>query len=339
MPAVQGNASTLKSEGDTMKKRPSTPWITIAPLAAVMLGSAATLGARQSSPAPPAAPASSKQTRGTRTAQAQEPARLPVAGNPQDPETMAITKRNLEDLLRRYPQANATLHLDQSLLDNQEYLDHYPDLRDFLKAHPEVVANPSAFIEGNFRTDMREQGGDPVFLRFMNDVWPFLIFLVVTGSLLWILKVILENRRWSKIAKVQSEAHAKLLEKFATNEELLAYMQTEAGKRFLESAPIPIDLEQRPRLSAPFGRILWSVQFGFILAMAGAGLIYVRGYAPDVAEGLLVFGTLCLMLGFGFVLSAIFSYGLSKHLGLLASAPGTSGPSSTSSGSSLTLGQ
>jgi len=300
-----------------MKKRPSTRWFTMALLAAVMLGSAATMGARQSSPAPATAPASSKQTKGARTAQAQEPARPPLAGNPQDPETMEITKRDLNDLLRRYPQANATLRLDSSLIANQEYLDHYPDLRDFLKAHPEVVANPNAFIEGNLRFDQREQGGDPVLIRFMNDVWPFLVFLVVTGALLWILKVILENRRWSKIAKVQSEAHAKLLEKFATNQELLTYMQTEAGKRFLESAPIPIDLEQRPRMSAPFGRILWSVQLGFILALAGMGLIYVRGYAPDAAEGLLVFGTLALTLGLGFVLSAIVSFGLSKHLGLL----------------------
>jgi len=320
-----------------MEKRPLTPWFTMALLAAVIFGSAATLGAGQASEA---ASASSKQSRGARTVQAQEPTRPPLAGNPQDPETMAITKRDLEDLLRRYPQANATLRLDRSLLANQEYLDHYPDLRDFLKAHPEVAANPNAFIEGNLRFNPREQeGGDPVFLRFMNDLWPFLVFLVVTGALLWILKVILENRRWSKIAKVQSEAHAKLLEKFATNQELLAYMQTEAGKRFLESAPIPIDLEQRPRMSAPFGRILWSVQLGFILALAGMGLIYVRGYAPDAAEELLVFGTLALTLGLGFVLSAIVSFGLSKHLGLLANAPGISGPSSTLPGSGLTLGQ
>ncbi|HMD95737.1 MAG TPA: hypothetical protein VKM93_00185 [Terriglobia bacterium] len=303
-----------------MKKRPSTLWFTTALLAALMSALAATLGARQSSPAPAATPASSKQSRATRSAQAQEPARPPLASNPQDPETMEITKRDLNNLLRRYPQANATLRLDQSLVADQEYLDHYPDLRDFLKAHPEVVANPSAFIESSFRVDS-QQGGDPVFLRFMNDLWPFLVFLVVTAALLWILKVILENRRWGKMAKVQSEAHAKLLEKFATNQELLAYMQTEAGKRFLESAPIPVDLEQRPRMSAPFGRILWSVQLGFILALAGLGLIYVRGYAPDVAEELLVFGTLALTLGLGFVLSALVSFGLSKHLGLLTNAP------------------
>jgi len=319
-----------------MKKRHSTPWFTMALLATMMLALAATLRAQQSSPATPASP---KQTRALRSAQTQEPARPPLAGNPQDPETMEITKRDLNDLLRRYPQANATLHLDSSLIVNQEYLDHYPDLRDFLKAHPEVVANPNAFIERNFRIDQREQGGDSVLMQFMNDAWPFMVFLVVTGSLLWILKVILENRRWSRIAKVQSEAHAKLLEKFATNQELLAYMQTEAGKRFLESAPIPIDLEERPRMSAPFGRILWSLQLGFILALAGMGLIYVRGYAPDAAEELLVFGTLALTLGLGFVLSAIVSFGLSKHLGLLANASGISGPSSTSPGNGLTLGQ
>jgi hypothetical protein len=322
-----------------MKERRLTPWFTVVLLAALILGWAAKPGAAQFSPAPPAPPASPKQPKGPRTEQLQEPARPPLAGNPQDPEVMEITKRNLTDLLRRYPQANATLRLDSSLIANQEYLEHYPDLRDFLRAHPEILANPSTFIEANPRIELREQEGDSVLMRFMNDAWPFMVFLVVTGSLLWILKVILENRRWTKAAKVQSEAHATLLEKFATNEELLAYMQTEAGKRFLESAPIPIDLEQRPRMSAPFGRILLSVQFGFILAMAGAGLIYVRGYAPDAAEGLLVFGTLSLMLGLGFVLSAIFSYGLSKHLGLLPNTPGTPGPSSTSSGSSLTLGQ
>jgi len=308
-----------------MKTKTSTPWFKTPVLAAVILGTAAALGSYQASPAQSAPPASTKQTRPLRTVQAQEAARPPVARDSVDPETMEITKRDLNDILRRYPQAKATLRLDHSLFANQEYLDHYPDLRDFLKVHPEVVANPNSFIEAYYGPDRGDQGGNSAMMQFMNDAWPFMVFLVVTGALLWILKVILENRRWSKLAKVQSEAHSKLLERFATNQELLAYMQTEAGKRFLESAPIPIDLEQRPRMSAPFGRILWSVQFGFTLAMAGAGLIYVRGYAPDVAEELLVFGTLALMLGLGFVLSAVFSYGLSKHLGLLSNAAGVSG--------------
>ena len=75
------------------------------------------------------------------------------------------------------------------------------------------------------------------------------------------------------------------------------------------------------------GRILWSLQAGLILGLAGAGLFSVRHYVPDAAQALLVFGMLGLTIGLGFCLSAIFSYGISKHLGLLGGgARGEAGP-------------
>ena len=88
----------------------------------------------------------------------------------------------------------------------------------------------------------------------------------------------------------------------------------------MESAPIPIEPDQKIRMSAPIGRILWSVQVGLILAMGGIALLFVRSNVPEGIQPLTVFGTLGLMLGLGFVLSAGAAYVLSRHLGLFESA-------------------
>ena len=57
--------------------------------------------------------------------------------------------------------------------------------------------------------------------------------------MVWIIRQFIENRRWSRIFKLQSEVHGRLIERFSSNQELALYMGTEAGKRFLEAAPIP----------------------------------------------------------------------------------------------------
>jgi hypothetical protein len=151
----------------------------------------------------------------------------------------------------------------------------------------------------------------------MNDVGPFLVFVIILGALLWVLRVILENRRWGKVAKVQSEVHSKLLEKFGNSQELLAYMGTEAGKRFLESQPFQLEAQGTRPTPYPFGRILLSVQLGVVVLLVGVGLLYLRGHVTQGAEGCLILGTLASTVGIGFLLSAAASYGLSRHLGLL----------------------
>lgn len=178
---------------------------------------------------------------------------------------------------------------------------------------------------------MRE-GRNQSMLRVLNDVGAFLIFLTILGSLLWILRVVLDTRRWNKVARVQQEVHTKLLEKFASSQDLLAYMNTEAGKRFLESTPL--EIEQRPSTPFPYGRILWSVQAGILLALLGAALLYLRNQVPEETQFFLIFGTLTLTLGVGFVLSSGISYVLSRSFGLLEGMPGPTG-----SGEGLTSGR
>jgi hypothetical protein len=153
-----------------------------------------------------------------------------------------------------------------------------------------------------------------------SDTAVMITLLGLMVAVVWIFRAILTHRRWNRMAKTQMEAHTKLVERFQSSQDLLAYMQTEAGKRFLESAPIPVEVEQRPSLSYPYARILWSVQSGLILGVAGAGFLFLRGRIPDASQGLLVFGTLAVALGVGFLLSAGASYALSKSFGLLNGA-------------------
>jgi hypothetical protein len=142
------------------------------------------------------------------------------------------------------------------------------------------------------------------------------VFLTVTVALAWLVRTLLDWRRWTRLARVQSEVHTKLLDRFTSNEDLLAYMQTPAGSRFLESGPVL--MEAAPRgVSAPVSRILWSVQLGIVLAVGGIGLMLVSGRVlPEVAEVLSIFSVLAMALGVGFVLSALVAWIISRRMGL-----------------------
>jgi len=116
--------------------------------------------------------------------------------------------------------------------------------------------------------------------------------------------------------------HTKLLDRFSSNEDLMAYMQTPAGRRFLESAPIPLEGPSRA-VAAPLSRILWSLQAGVVLAVASLGILFISNrVVEEIAQPLFAIGVLVLALGTGFIVSAAASYVLSKRLGLLdAPAP------------------
>ncbi len=251
----------------------------------------------------------------------QAPATIDVKA---ETSSMESTRRDFLELLRLHPRLVDVVYHDPSLLGDEDYIrKNAPEIAAFLEQHPAIAQNPEFFLGDEVKQmhDWSQRGqlnrDNSITIRMMDELGPFLVFVVITMVLVWLIRVLLENRRWSRMVKVQTEAHTKLLEKFANSQELAAYMETEAGRRFLESAPIPLEMEQKPRLSAPLGRILWSVQVGLIVAMGGLGLLAVRSYVPEGVQGLTVFGMLCLMLGLGFLLSAGASYALSRHLGLM----------------------
>jgi hypothetical protein len=233
------------------------------------------------------------------------------------------TREDLRSILRDHaPQLATVLKLDPTLLTNQAYLATYPDLNTFLTQHPEVAHNPGYYFEG-----VGGSGSDSGFRAWrdvMGDVAGFTVFLVITGVLIWMIRTIIDQRRWNRLSAIQTEVHSKLLDRFTSNEELLAYLQTPAGKKFLESAPIPLEAGPKP-ISAPVGRIFWSLQAGLVLIAAGIGfdLVSLRVPNPD-STGLYGVGVIALLIGVALVLSAIVFYGLSKRFGLFQPAVASS---------------
>jgi hypothetical protein len=241
------------------------------------------------------------------------------------------TRRRLYEVLQQYPPSlREVLRLDPSLLTNPAYLEPYPALAEFLDQHPEVAHNPGFFIP-DFR-QYRDDRSDPrlAIVRTIEESLAGLAlligFLAVVGTIAWLLRTLIEHRRWLRVSKIHTDTHTKLLDRLTSNEDLMAYMQSSAGRRFLEAAPLPLGAGPRA-LSAPLGRILWSVQLGFIVAFAGGGVIIAsRRFAinPTFSEielPLFVIGAAAVAIGVGFVVSAAVAYGLSHRLGLLNPAP------------------
>jgi hypothetical protein len=230
------------------------------------------------------------------------------------------TRESFERVLRRYPpQVGKVLKLDPALFSNASYLANYPALAEFVAQHPEVTHTPAFFLENIWIPNDRspQTPSQRAWEQTLEVMSILTVMLVVVGTLAWLIRTLVEHRRWSRLSRTQVEVHGKLMDRLTSNEELMAYMQTAAGKRFLESAPIPLDSTPRA-VSAPIGRILWSVQVGLILAMVGFGLQFVAAAMDkEVSQPPQAMGVLAVFIGLGFLLSALVSFLLSKRLGLL----------------------
>jgi hypothetical protein len=245
------------------------------------------------------------------------PAQLETSGSVMD---AASTRRLLMEVLEKHPPSVArVLKLDPSLMRSESYLAAYPALRDFLAAHQEVPQNAQYYLEEIY------WGGDyrpwNPQLQLMQGVLAglagFTAFSIVLGTLIWLIRTVLDQRRWNRLSKIQAEVHTKLMDRFSTNDELLSYVQTPSGRRFLESGPSPL-VELGPGMAAPLSRILWSVQLGSILLVTGLGLLFLSGRPswPEVREVFYFTGCIAAALGAGFLVSAAASYVLSRRLGL-----------------------
>ncbi|HUI41150.1 MAG TPA: hypothetical protein VL523_04195 [Terriglobia bacterium] len=233
-------------------------------------------------------------------------------------EQIDMARGSLDRFLDSHPEIQGDVVGDPGHISDPNYIQAHPALQAFLESHPLIKADPRAYLSPeSWRFQYRRSDTDDL----LSYVVPFGVFICCLLALLWVLRTVLENRRWNRSFKVHEEVHAKLIEKFSSGQDLTAYMTSDAGKRLLEWAPPSIDSGSRS-MPAAVARILWSMVAGLLLGFGGLGLLAIRGTFADLAEPLLVFGTLGLTLGVGFILSAIISYALSKHLGLI----GNSGP-------------
>ena len=241
-----------------------------------------------------------------------------------DEQTARDTRERLREIFEQYPPSVAqVLRLDPSLLTKPDYLAPYPTLAAYLAQHQEVAHNPAFFLGGSFGgqqySDSRTRAMSAIENVFLG--LEFLLgFVAAVFTLAWITRSAIEHRRWLRATKIQTDAHTKIVDRLASNEDLLAYMQSSTGQRFLTASfGSPATVEAAPHIvGAPFNRILWSVQAGIVLAAAGIGLWFAKnGVIDEAAQPLQVVAILAIALGIGFVVSAFASYALSRQLGLV----------------------
>jgi len=255
-----------------------------------------------------------------------QPAERPAEPTRVEERNANETRDRLHEILQQYPPSvGQVLRLDPSLIDRPEYMSSYPTLAAFLAQHPEVAHNPAFFLgASNFGPqyrDTRAQVATAVQDIFIGmEVMLGVMFGI--GALAWLIRSGIDYRRWLRAVKIQTDAHTKIVDRLQSNEDLLTYMNSQAGQRFLNASPVasaPVDQPQfTAPIAAPVNRILWSVQVGVVLAVAGAGMwVAKNGIFDEAAQAMQVFSILVMSLGFGFVLSALASYGLSRQLGLV----------------------
>ena len=270
------------------------------------------------------------------TVWAQAPTQDQTAVAPASPQDLGATQQRLMQLLRVTPALAEVVASDPSLLADQQYVaKNNPELAAFLQQHPEIGRNPSFWLFSELRgpqqryydvlapkrgfvppRDTRSGELDHV----MGSVAPMIVLIVLLCALAWVIKMLVENRRWTKVFTLQSEVHGKLIDRFASNQELLGYMETDAGRRFLEAAPIVTETESR-RMPNLVSRMVATLQVGLVLMLLGAGLIVLKGSVGDAGTTMLVLGVVAFMPGLGLVISAGILWLLGKRLNLVEMQP------------------
>jgi hypothetical protein len=210
------------------------------------------------------------------------------------------------------PELATLLVLQPNLLANEEFMAGYPEIAQFLAEHPEVSRRPRFFL-AEFGDRVRRDGPLAEVIEPLAALGGILLFIL---ALTWLVRTWIEQRRWSRLSKTQAEVHNKILDRFGTSAELMEYIRTPAGTKFLESAPIPLRAE-RASQAAPHARVLLSIQVGVIVAVAALGMLLVSlRYTDDSGEGLFALGAIGLCVGLGFIGSAFVTIFLSRRLGL-----------------------
>ncbi len=273
----------------------------------------------QARPVPPAPPSASQMT---------------SYGEPSaDAETL---RERFKEILSRYPASvGRVLRLDPTLFNDATYMASYPDIAQFVARYPQISRNAEFYLRGYGTYESSSSPSNPrersidLMENTLGGLAGLTVFIVVTMVLVWITRSIVNHRRWLRVSKTQTEVHTKLLDRFSSSDELLAYIKTPAGSRFLESAPLNLDSDSPRSVHAPLNRILWSVQAGVILLIGGAALVFARHQidVEEVRQMLYLLGTVAAGIGIGFIVSAAASFILSRRLGLLDGTVGAPRPS------------
>ncbi len=141
-----------------------------------------------------------------------------------------------------------------------------------------------------------------------RDAAAFLMFLGLFVFIGIVLYLVFEwNERHRKI-KAQSEMNNRLLDKFASAQELIEFLGSPGSAQLLSTLSTD--------RCAPGRDILRAVQRGIILLLLGVGCFGLHVHYRSEDNPLLAFAVILSCLGIGFLLSGLVSHRLSESLGL-----------------------
>jgi hypothetical protein len=240
------------------------------------------------------------------------------------PPTAEDTREDLRLILQKYPNSvGEILRRDPSLMARADYMAAYPELAAFLSQHPEIPRNVEFYFEG-YAQWQNPRRIDPSFEAIgvlLGGLGVGFILILFATLIIWLVRAFIQHRRWLKASQVQAEVHTKLMDRMTSNEELLAYAQSPAGRRFLEAAPMRPEAEGAS-FSAPVGSIIWSLMAGIVLTVLGVGFRYAGNFVKDDGhDAIIVVGVVVLSLGVGFILASVMAFAVSSRLGLFPAKP------------------
>lgn len=141
-----------------------------------------------------------------------------------------------------------------------------------------------------------------------NWLVPIAVFSMI-GFIVW---VIFSTIRRYKVASVQGDVAKTMLMRFDSAQTMLAYIETDGGKKFLNSLA--------HEAGTSYGGILDCMRWGVVFLIIGGTLCWMHA-AQVVDHDAQVAGILAVALGAGLEAAAAISYFASKALGLVGTEP------------------
>jgi hypothetical protein len=156
-------------------------------------------------------------------------------------------------------------------------------------------------------SERRENYGNPGGSIVNEQIVMIIVVPLFFGLLAFFVYTVGNSLQRTRIARTQADIQTTLLNKFGSSQELLQYLQTDAGQRFFQPGEAP------PEPRSPYSRILRSITAGTIMTFLGIGFVLMSRL---IDEGMLVPGVFFLAIGLGFLVSSAIAFHLSKSWGL-----------------------
>jgi len=133
----------------------------------------------------------------------------------------------------------------------------------------------------------------------------FIIVPVMMTFFGWFFHLVL---RWRQ-SKYRLNIQLKLIDKISSSDDLMKFVSTGAGEKFISSSNFET-------LSSK-NKIMSAIYKGIIFSMVGLALFLIKNVALETAPVFLIFGAISLAIGLGYIIATIVSLSMAKKLGMM----------------------